>query len=64
MVMKGRVVRSRTDDILGSDFQIFHKVAFRDLRHNSDHIMFIGCLSGASPREHSRYLGRRTRLPL
>ena len=39
-------------------------MAVRDPRHNSDHFMVVGCLCGASPREHSCYLGRRTRIPL
>ena len=63
-VRQGRVVRSRTDYILGSDRWIFQNVAARDPRHNSNHFMVVRCLSGASPREHSCYLGCRTRLPL
>ena len=64
MVRQWRVVRSRTDYILGYDHRIFQNVTVRDLRHNSDHLMVIGCLHRDPPREHSRYLGRRTRLPL
>ena len=64
MVMQGRVVRSWTDYILGSDCWIFENVAAREPRHNSQHLMVIGCLRSALPREHSRYLGRMTRLPL
>ena len=60
----GRVVRSRTDDILGSDSQIFQNVAVRDPSHNSDHFMVVGSLCGASPREHYNYLGIRTSLLL
>ena len=32
--------------------------------HNSDYIMVIGCLRGASPRENSCYLRRMMRLSL
>ena len=64
MVRKGRVVQSRTDYILGSDLRIFQNVAVRDPRHNSDHLMVIGCLCGAYLTQHSRYLGYRMRLSL
>ena len=64
MVRQGRVVRSQTDYILGSDPRIFQNVAFRDPRHNSDHFIVLGCLYVSSLREQSCYLGRRTRLPL
>ena len=57
VVQLGREVRSRTDYILGSDRQIIQNVAVRDPRHNSNHFMVMVCLCGASPREHSRYLG-------
>ena len=56
MVRQGRVVRSRTDYIMGYDCRIFQNVAVRDLRHNSNHLMVMECLYGASPMEHSRYL--------
>ena len=49
---------------MGSDHQIIQNVAVWDPRHNSDHFMVMGCLRGASPREHYRYLGSRKRLPL
>ena len=61
---QGRVVRSRMDYILGSGRWIFQNVAVWIPRHNSDHFMVVGSLHGSSPREHSRYLGSRTRLPL
>ena len=64
VVRQGRVVRSRTDYILGSDRLIFQNMALWDPRHNSDHFMVVGCLRRASLREHSRYFGRRTCLPL
>ena len=64
MVRQGRVLQSWKDYILVSDRRIIQNMAVRDPRHNSDHLMVIGCLCGASPREHSCYLRRRTRLPL
>ena len=64
MVRQGRVVWSRIDYILGSKRRIFQNVDVRYPRHNSDHIMVLGCLYGASLREHYCYLGRRMRLPL
>ena len=39
-------------------------MAVLDPRHIHEHLMVLGCLHGASPREHSCYLGRRIRLPL
>ena len=64
MTRQGRVMWSRTYYILGSDRRIFHNVAVRYLRHNSDHFMVLGSLSGSSTREHYCCLRRRTRLPL
>ena len=64
MVRQGMVVRYQMDYIMGSYRQIFQNLAVRYLRHNSDHLMVIGCLRVSSLREHSRYLGRRMRLPL
>ena len=57
MMQLGREMRSRTDYILESDLQIIQNVAVRDPQHNSNHFMVMGCLRGASPREHLRYLG-------
>ena len=50
MTRQGRVVQYQTDYILESDRQIFHNMAARDPRHNSDHLMVIGFLRSASPR--------------
>ena len=50
MVSQGRVVRSWTDYILGSDRRIFQNVALWDLRHKSDYLVVIGFLCGASLR--------------
>ena len=62
MARQGGVVRSYTDYILGYDRRIFLNVAVREPRHNSNHLMVIGCLRNAYPREHLHYLRRRTRL--
>ena len=43
---------------------ISQNMAVRYPRHNSDHFMFVGGLRRASLREHPRYLGSRTRLPV
>ena len=64
MVIQGREVRSQTYYIIGYDLRIFQNVAIQDLQHTSNHYMFLGCLCGVSPKEHSNCLGRRTRLPL
>ena len=61
MLRKGREVRSRTDYILGTDCHLFGNVFIRDLRHNLDHYMVLGCLTSASLTEHKRYLGGRKR---
>ena len=37
VVKQGRLMRSRTDYMLGSDLQIFHNVAVQDPRHNFGH---------------------------
>ena len=43
MVREGRVIRSRTDYLLGTDRSLFRNVAVRDPRH-SDHFMVVGHL--------------------
>ena len=64
MVKEGKVVRSRTDYILGTDLRLFWNVSIRDPRHNTDHCMVFGCLRSAPKREHSKYLTGRKQLPL
>ena len=64
MVRLGREMRSRTDYIFGTYRRIFRNVAIWYPWHNSDHYMVLGCLRSSPLREHSEYLGRRTRLPL
>ena len=58
MLRKGREMRSRTDYILGTDSRLFRNVAVRDPRHNSDHYMFLGCLTSAPPDGAQAILGR------
>ena len=42
MAREGKVVRSRTDVILGIDQSLFWNVSVRDLIHNTDHYMLLG----------------------
>ena len=64
MVRLGREVRYRMDYILGTDRRLFRNVSVRDPSQNSDYYMISGCLHSATLRKHTKYLGRRTRLPL
>ena len=64
MVREGKVVRSRTDYILGKDRHIFWNVSVRDPRHTTDQYMLLGCLRSATEREHTKYLKGCKRLPL
>ena len=64
MVRGGRVVRSRTDYILGTDRRLFWNVSVWDPRHNTDHYMVLGCIQSANEREYVRYLSGRMKLPL
>ena len=59
MVQEGKVVRSRTDYILGTDRRLFWNVSVRDPRHNTDHYMVLSCLRSALKREHTKYLTGR-----
>ena len=52
IVRQERVVRFRTDYILGYDRQILRNVSIQYQRHKYDHYMVMGCLLGTSPREH------------
>ena len=54
MVREGKVVRSRTDYLLGTDRSLFRNVSVRDPRHNTDHFMVVGCLRSAPEREHTQ----------
>ena len=56
MVREEKVVRSRTDYILGADRRLFWNVSVQDPRHNTNHYMVLGCLRSAPKREHTRHL--------
>ena len=64
MVREGKVVRSRTDYLLGTDRSLFRNVSVRDPRHNTDHFMVVGCLRSAPEREHTRYIMGQRKMPL
>ena len=64
MVSLGREVRYWMDYILGKDRRLFSNVSTWEARKNSDHYMILGCVRTATLREHTKYLGRRTRLTL
>ena len=64
MYQEDREVRSRNDYILGTESRLLQNVAVRDVRHNTDHYLVLGCLCGAEPSAHLRYLGKRTRFPV
>ena len=53
IVREGRVIRSCTDYLLGTDRSLFRNVAFRDPRH-SDHFMVVGHLNGTAQRSEER----------
>ena len=58
MVRKGKLVRSRTDYILGTYRRIFWNVYVRDPRHNSDHYMVLSSLR-SPPQEGTRQIPHR-----
>ena len=64
MVREGKVVRSGTDYILGTDCCLFWNVSVWDPRHNTYHYMVLGCLCSAPEREHTKYLTGHKQLPL
>ena len=64
MVQEGKVVRSRTDYLLGTGQSLFRNVSIRDPRHNTDHFIVVGCLRSAPEREHTRYIAGRRKSPL
>ena len=59
MVREGKVVRSQTNYILGTDRRLFWNVFVWYPRHNTDHYMVLGCLCSAPEREHTKYLTGR-----
>ena len=56
MVRKGKVIRSRTEYLLGTDRTLFRNMAVQDPRHNSDHYMVVVQLRGGKAREHIRLI--------
>ena len=64
MVRERKVVRSRTDYILGTDSRLFWNVSVWEPRHNTDHYMVLGCLHSAPDREHTKYRTGHKGLPL
>ena len=59
MVRERKVVRSRTDYILGTDSRLFWNVSVWEPRHNTDHYMVLGCLHSA-PRGNTQSTARGT----
>ena len=59
-----REVRYWAGYILGTYSHLFHNVAVQDASHNTDHYLVLGCLRGATPDAHLRYLGSRTCFPI
>ena len=64
MVWEGKVVRSRTDYLLGTDRGLFRNVSVRDPQRNTNHFMVVGCLRSAPEWEHARNIMGRTTMPL
>ena len=54
MVREGKVIRSRMDNLLGTDRSLFRNVAARDPRYNSDHYMVVGLLIRDAVRSEER----------
>ena len=49
-----------TNYILGTGNFLFQNVSIQDSSHNTYHYLVMGCLRGAAPAAHLRYLGKRT----
>ena len=64
MLREGRVVRSRTDYLLGTDRSLFRNVSVQDPRHNTDHYMVVGHLQSATTRDHTPYIKGGRKMPL
>ena len=64
MVREGKVVRSRTNYLLGTDRSLFRNMSVWDPQHNTNHFMVVGCLCSAPEREHTRYIMGRRKMPL
>ena len=64
MIRGGRELGSRTNYILGTDHPLLQNLAVWDTRPSIDHYLVLGCLRGAAPAAHSRYLGKQTCIPI
>ena len=64
MVRGVKVVRSRTDYLLGTEGSLFRNVSVWDPRHNTDHFMVVGCLLSTPNWEHTSYIMGRRKMPL
>ena len=64
MVREGKVVRSRTEYLLGTDRSIFRNVSVQDPRHNTNHFMVVGCLHSSPKWEHTHYIMGRWKISL
>ena len=54
MLRGGREVRSQTNCLLGTDCRLLQNVLLRDVCHNIDHYLVLGCLRRAAATERSR----------
>ena len=64
MICGGREVRSWNDKILGIDRRLIQNVSVQDSQHNINHYLVLGCVHGAAPYNHLRYLRRWRRFLL
>ena len=60
----GQEVRYRTEYILKKYHRLFQGVAIRDLQHNLDHYMVLGCLRGEPTKDLTDYLRKARRSSL
>ena len=60
----GQEIWSRTDYILGTYCRLLQDVDIQDMRHNSDHYMVLGCMSGDLEKELMDYLRKVRRFLL
>ena len=64
IVQLGRKVRSRIDYIIGTGHCLFRNVSVQEPRHNLYQYTISGCLHSDTLSEHTKCLGRHTRIPL
>ena len=57
-------VQSWMDYIFRIDHCLFRNVFIRDLGHNTDHYMILGCFQSSTQMEHNCYLWWNMRLPI